>query len=298
MASTDLTAGPLVAGPELRSFARLAGRLFVEPTGRQGGTRSLRRQRGPGLQYLDHRDYMAGDDLRWVNWPQTARLGRPIVRQFQREAATDWMVCVDASSSMVAVGDEKWRRAQQAAVAVVYTLLELGHRAGLLIYGPGVEAVCPPGRGQSHFAGIDRMLRSHPPRAAGSVAVLGSCLRQLRGAAAAFVISDFLGDAATQRDLGLLRRACAVVHALQLLSPPELCLPGAGPVELIDVEHGARRPYVIYPGHETAAQRHAQAYVRRLRSFCAGGGITFSQASTSLSWQRALLRHLGGTAAR
>ena len=297
MAGSNLTAGPIVPGHALRSFARLAGRLLIEPAARQGGTRSQRHQRGAGLQYLDHRDYVAGDDLRWISWPLSARLGRPMVRQFQREAVTDWVVCIDASSSMVAVGGDKWRRAQQAAVAVAYTLLDLGHRAGLLIYGPGVVAICPPGRGQSQFTRIDRMLGAHAPRPGGVVAALGNCLAQLRGASAAFVLSDFLGDAATQRDLGLLRRACTVVHAMQFLSPAELRLPDTGPVELIDVETGARRPHLSYPGQEAETARCAQAHARRLESFCAGHRIAFSHASTSLGWQQALLRHLGGAAA-
>jgi uncharacterized protein (DUF58 family) len=298
MAHAHLNAGPIVPGPALRNFARLAGRLFIEPPGRQGGMRSQRRQHGAGLQYLDHRDYVPGDDLRWVSWPLTARLGRPMVRQFQREVATDWVVCIDASSSMVAVGADKWRRAQQIAVAVAYTLLDLGHRAGLLIYGPGVAAICPPGRGQSQFTGIDRMLRMHAPRSAGVVATLGSCLGQLRGASAAFVLSDFLGDDTIQRDLGLLRRACTVVHAMQLLSPAELRLPETGPIELVDVETGARRQVLSLPGHEVDATARAQAQVRNLRAFCAGHGIAFSDASVSLSWQQALLRHLGRAAAR
>lgn len=297
MARTNLKPGPIVPGPELRSFARLAGPMFSEPAARQGGTRSQRGRRGAGLQYLDHREYVPGDDLRWVSWPLTARLGRPMVRQFQREAATDWMVCVDGSSSMVAVGGEKWLRARQMAVAVAYTLLDLGHRAGLIIYGPGIAAICPPGRGQSQFTAIDRALQRHTPGPRGVVAALGNCLGQLRGASAAFIVSDFLCDEPAERDLGLLRRACAAVHALQVYSPAELRLPVAGPAELVDLETGARRPCVSSPALELRATSHALALAQRLTGFCTGHGIAFSRTDTSQTWRQALLRHLAGAAA-
>jgi uncharacterized protein (DUF58 family) len=297
MARQALTPGPVLPAAQLRSFARVAGRLFLEPSRGAGGTRSHRRRRGPGLQYIDHRDYHPGDDLRWVNWRLSARLGRPVVRQFQRETSADWMICIDASSSMIAAGNVKWRLAIRLAAAVAYTLVDLGHRAGVLMYAESILASTATGRGHAHFAGIDRTLRSVMPRPVGAVASLGQCLAALRGASAVFILSDFLDGAASQRDLLLLGRRCGTAHAIQIHDPAELQLPLIGPVDLVDVETGERASCLRAPADEATAARRAESLTRQLRNLCVGQAIEFSRATTEHGWREALLGHLARSAA-
>jgi len=163
--------------------------------------RTVKRRAGVGIQHLDHRDYVPGDEVRHIDWRQTARRQRPIVRQFESETVSDWVVMLDLSSSMSVHGAAKWQAAASGAAAMCYALLELGHRVGLIAFGRGVRAECRRGRGRAHYAAVVRTLGRLGPELAGEPSDLGACARRLHGDASVIVFSDFLGDEEMRRDL-------------------------------------------------------------------------------------------------
>ena len=138
MAKPTLIHAALPSEPELQSFARAAAHLLTERLPHALGSRTVRRQAGVGIQHLDHRDYAAGDEVRHIDWRQTARRRRPIIRRFESESVADWTVVLDASSSMAVQGAAKWQAAVRMAAAISYALLDHGHRAGLLAFGAHV----------------------------------------------------------------------------------------------------------------------------------------------------------------
>ena len=73
MASTTLTRTALPSEPELQSFARAAAQLLIDRQARAPGARTIARRAGVGIQHFDHRDYAPGDEVRHIDWRQTAR---------------------------------------------------------------------------------------------------------------------------------------------------------------------------------------------------------------------------------
>ncbi|MDE1929872.1 MAG: DUF58 domain-containing protein, partial [Burkholderiales bacterium] len=146
MAQPALT--PLPAEPELRAFAHAAAQLLVDRAQRLPGARAVARRAGVGIEHHDHRDYVPGDEVRHIDWRQTARRLHPVVRRFEAETVADWTLLVDASSSMAPAG--KWPAAVALAAALAYALLQVGHRVGLVVYGARRIAEAPPGRGRTH----------------------------------------------------------------------------------------------------------------------------------------------------
>jgi uncharacterized protein (DUF58 family) len=293
MARRTLAAISPVAEPELKAFARVAGKLLLAQAPRGAGAQALRRRRGAGLTPVDHRDYQPGDDLRWVDWRQSAKLDRPIVRRFQVETSADWLLCLDASASMLA--GQLWRRAVEITTALAFVLLDGGHRVALRLYAERLAGICPFGRGPTHFARVSRLLATHAPPARGADSTLGVCLSGLAGRPSLFVISDFLADGDQTADLGRLAHACGQAHALQLKSERQRVLPERGPLALVDVETGARIAVQSDGSLERSAHAAAEALTARLRQFCAGREMVFSAASQDTAWQRTLLNHLRQT---
>jgi uncharacterized protein (DUF58 family) len=277
---------------ELQSFARVAAHLLAEHPTPAIGSRTVKRRAGAGLQHLDHRDYVPGDEVRHIDWRQTARRRRPIVRQFEAETTGDWFVLLDASSSMAVAGAGKWRAAVAGACAMSYALLELGHRVALVTFGDDVLAECAPGRGAAHFPAIVRTLASAEPSRAGARSNLVACVRRLFGTASAFVISDFLGLAELRPDLAALRERCVALHALQVHDAEELQVPGSGPVELVDVETGESVSSIAGPQVESLARDEHAAMSRRLQRYCLNGGIAYTRWAIDQPWQRVLVDHL------
>ncbi len=292
MATAALIRLALPSEPELRSFARAAAHLLTERLPRAVGSRTVRRRAGIGIQHLDHRDYATGDEVRHIDWRQTARRRRPIVRRFESESVSDWTLLLDTSSSMTVHGGVKWQAAARAAAAMSYALLELGHRVGLLAFGGRVLAECPRGRGQHHYAAIVRLLAALQPARSGERSDLGACVRRLHGAASVFAISDFLADDEMRRDLGALLSRCTSLHALQVTDSGETGLTVAGTFDLVDVETGARMP--THASQRTNAQAASEraAMTTRLRSFCARSRVAFTDWDVAHPWQHTLVRHL------
>lgn len=292
MASPALNRRALPAEPELRAFARAAAALLIERAPRTAGTRPLTRRAGVGIQHLDHREYLPGDDLRHIDWRATARLRRPFVHRFESEAVSDWTIVLDASSSMAIGGAAKWHSAVCAAAAMSHALIEVGHRVGLLVFGARVLAHCPRGRGRQQFAAIARTLTALRPAAAGERSILAGCARHLHGAASVFTISDFLADGEMQRDLGALLAHCSALHALQLRDAADTRLRARGEIDLVDVETGARRPAFADANADAFAARERSAMAQHLRSFCARSGIAYSDWDIAQPWQQTLITHL------
>ena len=292
MATQALTRATLPGEAELRSFASAAAQLLTERLPRAAGSRTVTRRPGVGLQHFDHRDYAPGDDVRHLDWRQTARRRQPIVRRFESESATDWTLLLDASSSMATHGAIKWQAAVSMAAAMSYALLELGHRVGLLVFGARVLGECPRGRGQHHYAALARQLTALQPAPVGERSELGACARRLHGAASVFILSDFLADDEMCRDLGAIVERCTALHLVQLTDAADSRLPLAGEVDLVDVETGETMPSrASAQANELAAGERA-AMTARLRRYCARSGAAFSDADVAQPWQHTLLDHL------
>lgn len=292
MATPALTRTALPGEAELQSFARTVAQLLTERLPHAPGSRTVRRRAGIGIQHLDHRDYAPGDEVRHIDWRQTARRRRPIVRRFESEAVSDWIILLDASSSMAVHGAAKWQAAAHMGAAMSYALLELGHRVGLLAFGARVLAECPRGRGQHHYAAIARLLVALQPARTGERSELGVCAGHVRGAASVFIISDLLADDEMRRPLGALLQRCATLHVLQVSDAAETELRLAGDFDLVDVETGARMQARASERANALAAGERTAMTRRLRSFCARSGIAFTDCNAAHRWQHTLLRHL------
>lgn len=277
---------------DLRAFSRVAVRLLADPPANAGGSRALRGRAGAGLEFLDHRDYLPGDELRRVDWRQSARQQRMIVRRFQLEASTDWYLCLDASSSMAASGSGKWQLAVHCATAMAFVLLDMGHRVGILLFADDIVAGCPPGRGFSHYLRVSQTLQNNQPRTTGASSRLGACLARIRGRASAFVISDFLTADRMQRDLSALRSTCSVVHALHVSSEAEARMDGIGHVTLVDRETGARLDAVAHGAPEPAALAVMRQIRSELQAFCRAGALPCSCWDSAQDWRRVLVGHL------
>ncbi|MBW3652776.1 MAG: DUF58 domain-containing protein [Actinobacteria bacterium] len=150
LATWDQRAGEpaeLLVYPDLPAARRLA--LAV----RSGGFRESGRQsRGPlglGTEFESIRDYLPDDDIRQVNWPATARLGRPMSNQYRIEQDRDVICVLDCGRLMAAPlsgGATRLDVAIDAATAVGLVADELGDRCGTVAFDATVHRRLTPRR--------------------------------------------------------------------------------------------------------------------------------------------------------
>src|ERR1051325_11454154 len=112
-------AEPLIDTPTLEKLERLTIHWQKSMPGLVGG-HNTSRFAGPGQEFLDHRHFHHGDDLRAVNWRVYLRLEKLFLKMFQLEPRIPVRVLLDISKSMNAGAISKFDYARKLAAALCY----------------------------------------------------------------------------------------------------------------------------------------------------------------------------------
>src|SRR5271168_4043119 len=112
----------LLDTPLLEKLERLTIHWRKSLPGLVGG-HNTSRFAGAGQEFLDHRHFHHGDDLRAVNWRAYMRLEKMFLKMFQIEPRVPVRLLLDTSASMAAVSTQKFDYARKLAAALCYVAL-------------------------------------------------------------------------------------------------------------------------------------------------------------------------------
>ncbi len=201
--------------------------------------------KGTGMEFVDVREYLPGDDVRSIDWKVTARMGRPYVKKFVEERELTVILCLDASGSgyFGTRGSLKIEQAAQLAATLAFSAVRNSDKVGLLFFTDKVEKYVPPKKGRLHVMRLIRDILSFEPRSRRTdpAAALEFLMHILKHRAIVFLISDFRGPAFSDQrfktPLGIAARKHDLV-AVSVADRAERELPRAGLAELEDAETG------------------------------------------------------------
>lgn len=165
-------ASPLVTPADLAKLHSLAvaARLVVE--GIQAGAHRSP-HRGQSVDFADHRPYVAGDDLRHLDWKVLGRSDRLVLKRYEAETDLGCTLVVDGSASMGYQGERaamnKFRYAAVLAASMAYLVTQQQDRAGLVLFNDDTAVEHRPAR-QGQMERICRPLEAHIPSAGTDVA--------------------------------------------------------------------------------------------------------------------------------
>ena len=246
----------------LRPNRRLTNRTRGEHSVGTGGT---------SIDFSDYRDYVAGDDIRYVDWNIFSRLQKPYLKLYAHEEELHVVVLLDSSLSMQS--EEKFERAKQLAAAFS-TMALLGTERVSLFAGndpPNSQSQLRNCFGRSATRQIFEFLE--PQTSGGSATIdesIAAALRTHRGRGIAVVLSDFLTTGDVSRSFNLLNSAGLEIFAVQILGPQEIAPDLTGDVRLVDCEtqrtldvSSARDLLDLYHEHRTAQQNFLASQCRR-----------------------------------
>lgn len=196
--------------------------------------------RGQGLDFDEFREYHPGDEIRFIDWNVTARMGTPFIRKFREERELSVILAVDISGSTEYGSDylSKRERAAEIAALLGFSARYNGDKVGLLLFAEEPILYLPPGKGgRSVLRAVREILTVKPPSPGTSIAEASKfLLKTLKRKGLVFLISDFV-DWGFERPLGVLARQHDVI-ALPLSDPLEKRIPNVGKVYLRDPESG------------------------------------------------------------
>jgi len=193
--------------------------------------------KGRGIEFLDVREYVPGDDTRTIDWNVTARAGHPFVKRYSEEREETVMLLVDGSLSMRA-GEAKRDTAAEIFAILAGAAVQNHDRTGLILFSQVVDVYVPPACDGPHLLRMIREVLAYQPREGGTdIARALEFLGRVRHRRTlAFLISDFLG-----RGFEKPLRAQANHHdliAVPIFDPRESQLPDCGLIDFEDAETG------------------------------------------------------------
>lgn len=198
--------------------------------------------KGRGMEFAEVREYQIGDDVRFIDWNVTARMGRPYVKQFSEEREMTVMLLVDASGSgrFGSVKQTKNDIAAEIAALIAFSAIRNNDKVGLIIFTDRVEKFIAPKKGRSHVLRVIREILYFQPQGKNTdiTSAIEYLMRVTSRRTVAFLISDFIAS-----DYERKLRAANYRHdmiALRIADPREVKLPRVGLIELEDPESGER----------------------------------------------------------
>ena len=198
---------------------------------------------GTGSELAMVRPYIAGDDVRRIDWNVTARTGEPHVRVDLAERVLVTWLTLDTSPSMQ-FGTADRRKADVAegvAVALGHLATRRGNRLGIVTFGAEPAHALPPRQGRAGLVGLLTALRSEPSEAPDGTQSLGRALARTgalaRQKSLVVVVSDFRGPLDWRGPLLELAGHHDVV-AVEIRDPREQELTNVGLLWLVDPETG------------------------------------------------------------
>uniref|UniRef100_A0A7C6A9T3 DUF58 domain-containing protein n=1 Tax=candidate division WOR-3 bacterium TaxID=2052148 RepID=A0A7C6A9T3_UNCW3 len=201
--------------------------------------------KGRGIEFLDVREYLPGDDVRTIDWKVTARFGRPYVKKYAEERELIVILIVDASGSERFGTRRQFKLEQAATIAatLAFSAVRNNDKVGLLFFTDKVEKFIPPRKGRFHVLRLIRDILYFTPESKGTdpILALEFLMHILKRRAIIFFLSDFIGDGFKPDKIKIPLGVAAKKHDLVVITindPSEDELPKVGLVEFEDAETG------------------------------------------------------------
>lgn len=255
------------------------------------------KKRGQSVEFDDYRNYVPGDDLRFIDWNVYARLDRLFIKLFLEEEDLALHVVVDGSASMRSGEPEKLLFGAKLAMALGYIGLVKQNRVGMSVFGRSGDqglARLPDCRGRRHVPRLGQFLidalwegrerlesREGAPGPGGDFSEALQTIARLQvGKGILIIISDFFVSEGYEPGLRSIAAAggyhCLAVQVLspQELEPQRLVDSGlTGDLRLTDVETGRAAEVTVNAELLREYRARLERYTDDLHKFCSAREI-------------------------
>jgi uncharacterized protein (DUF58 family) len=278
------------------AFLRQLSNLRVIVKGRQKGYLAgvhTSPRAGMSLEFADYRDYVPGDDFRYVDWNIYGRLDRVLVKTFVHEVDVPIYILLDLSASMSLGKPPKARYAARLAAALTYLGLRELDRVGLYPFTDHLLPAVTPRHGMGHMARILKALQATPPKGKTSLDLtLNEFVTHSRESGLVFLISDLLCKGGYEEGISRLLHRGDEIVVIQVVDSGELEPSIEGSLRITDTETLDYVDLIVGRGTLTQYKRQLTTYLETLRNFLVNHRIPYFLAPTDFPIERLIHERL------
>ena len=250
---------------------------------------------GQSVEFLQHREYVPGDDLRHVDWKVWARQDRLVVKQFEEDTNLRCTMVVDVSHSMQYGNGalNKFEYAATIAASLSYLVLQQQDAVGCITFDEKIRMRVPIRSKRNHIHSvIDSLDTQSPSDKTDMYAVMREIAETVPRRGMIMLISDLLGDIeGTIKGLKLLRQRGHDVLVFHVLDDDELDFEFNGAMRFDGLESEDSlncNPRALREGYLTALNE----FLTNIRRQCASNAVDYALIRTSDPLDAALAKYL------
>jgi uncharacterized protein (DUF58 family) len=269
---------------DVMSRKRLAGKM-------KGERRSKRR--GQSVEFADYRNYVIGDDLRFIDWNIYARLEKLFLKLFLEEEDLSLYVLVDVSKSCDFGEPNKAFYIKQVAAALGYVGLVNYNRVNIVAFADGVVTESGGLRGRTKVNQMIGFIDKLKPE--GPSNFVAACKRFAlahRNKGVCVVLSDFFVKEGFEAGLRYIAGGKYDLFAVQVLAPQEIDPTLQGDLKLRDMEDDDLAEVSITQPLIKKYKENLNAYCLTLKEYLTRRGGTYLFTSTAVPFDTLVLNYL------
>jgi uncharacterized protein (DUF58 family) len=256
--------------------------------------------KGRGMNFDKVREYVAGDEVKTIDWNVTARMGRPFVKRFTEERELTILLMIDVSASGEFGSNVQSKRELLAELGSVlaFSAVRNNDKVGLVLFTDEVELYIPPAKGRTHILRVIREILYFQPRSRKTDfgPPLDFVNQVVRRRAVSFLISDFCFINGFDTSLEYIRPKLQALNkrhdvvAVAVNDPRESEIPDIGLLTLEDAETGEQVELDTSRDEVRAAFAHLSREQRRkLKHAILSTGVELLELNTDQAYLPALL---------
>ena len=273
----------------LEQLELVSRKIFL---GRMKGERRSKRK-GQSVEFADYRNYVVGDDLRFLDWNLFARLDRLFIRLFMEEEDLHVYILVDNSLSMDFGNPTKLHFAKQIAAALGFIGLVNLDRVVVEAFNNRLTQSLPAIRGRrSLWRLLDFLQKLEPTGPSDLKQALRSFSLKSSGKGIVVLLSDFMDKAGYEDALRYLVARQLDIYAVQVLSQEEIDPEIVGDLKLVDVEDDDVAEITVSGPLLRRYKQNLAAYRAGIHEFCTRRGISYLFTSNQVPFDRLVLSYL------
>lgn len=249
-------------------------------------------QKGGSVEFSEHRAYVPGDDLRYLDWNVFARHGEPFIKEFAAERDFHLLILVDASRSMNFGEPDRFRYAKEFALAVTYIALSQYDTCSVFCLKDESISCGKNLRGTDAIYPLARQL--------GEVESEGQCdldstgdipvLRKGTKNLCIFFLSDFYDVDSVKTFYRKLAGRGIRHHSVHVLTPEELQPDLSGVNQLVDMETGDTLDISVSGEDLKRYRQNLKAHVQRIQSISRRYGSGYIRLVSDMSLVPTVIR--------
>jgi uncharacterized protein (DUF58 family) len=250
---------------------------------------------GQSVEFLQHREYVPGDDLRHVDWKVWARQDRLVVKQFEEDTNLRCTMVVDVSHSMQYGNGplNKFEYAATIAASLSYLVLQQQDAVGCITFDEKIRMRVPIRSKRNHIHSvIDSLDTQSPSDKTDMYAVMREIAETVPRRGMIMLISDLLGDIeGTIKGLKLLRQRGHDILVFHVLDDDELDFKFNGAMRFDGLESDDFincNPRALREGYLTALNE----FLTDVRRQCASNVVDYALIRTSDPLDAVLAKYL------